>query len=212
MQLDSLCSAPIMLAKFSFFVLLLAVDSTFSSTESEDSFGSETSPSRHKRAPGWGKRADNEFYGSPDSSPQVLLKRAPGWGKRSQSQFSGLASSEAANDLMEKRGWGKRGWGKRSVGDVEVEDAESLEEQKRAPGWGKRAPGWGKRAPGWGKRAPGWGKRAPGWGKRAPGWGKRSTGDYCETLERIVDNLIYKAVDYDSQRLHDCGSAQADRK
>jgi len=95
-----------------------------------------------------------------ESTKAVLarrIKRAPGWGKRSFDELETPISSF-----------------ERYVNADDNEMLDELDEEKRAPGWGKRAPGWGKRAPGWGKRAPGWGKRAPGWGKRAPGWGKRS--------------------------------------
>jgi len=183
MRCSSCLCVPVMLAKLSLVVLLLAIDGTSSSESTDNVLSSSTdsqATSRHKRAPGWGKRS--RLSGIMSEGSSLEEKRAPGWGKRSQEidvDEDGLESEKRAP------GWGKR-----------------------APGWGKRAPGWGKRAPGWGKRAPGWGKRAPGWGKRAPGWGKRSGGDYCETLEKMVDAYIYKAVEVDSRRLADCGSGE----
>ena len=195
---------PDVAACISLFVLLLALHTTDSTDE--ESYKTPT-PSRHKRAPGWGKRGsgsmDGEdlFDGDDDDSPQSLLKRAPGWGKRAP------------------------GWGKRSFSDVSPDGISLMDLEKRAPGWGKRAPGWGKRAPGWGKRSSsyispdgyvlmerrGWGKRSqvvdadldvkrtPGWGKRstkrAPGWGKRSELNYCDSLSQKVDDYIERAIE-----------------
>jgi len=213
---------PDVAAFISMFVLLLALHTTDSADE--ETYKSPSPSSRHRRAPGWGKRSgaaldEDVFDVEGVDSPQSLLKRAPGWGKRAP------------------------GWGKRSSSFDDLD----MDLNKRAPGWGKRAPGWGKRAPGWGKRSSlsssssspssgyispegldlmvkrGWGKRshvldgdfdvkrAPGWGKRsmkrAPGWGKRSSElGYCDSLSRKVDDYISMAIEMDAQLLSECGS------
>ncbi|XP_059145668.1 cerebral peptide 1-like [Physella acuta] len=147
---------------------------------------SSASNSRHKRAPGWGKRTSpgDEYLDEPDHSQEVFelsadMKRAPGWGKRSSTAVDGEASAE-----KRAPGWGKRGQ------EVDMDD-DSMDQDKRAPGWGKRAPGWGKRAPGWGKRAPGWGKRAPGWGKRSSD---------SQTLERVLDEYLARELESSMSR------------
>lgn len=193
MRCSSCLCVPAVLAKLSLVVLLMAVDVISSENSDNDlttSFDSQSS-SRHKRAPGWGKRSGTteDLFDDSENDQAFMdrvnaLKRAPGWGKRFSGFSYGIDGGKVSQDIDQ--------------------DEEGTE--KRAPGWGKRAPGWGKRAPGWGKRAPGWGKRAPGWGKRAPGWGKRSGANYCETLKKAVDAYIFSAVEIESERVENCGS------
>jgi len=193
--------ASTLIGQLSIVVLLLVVESSSSSDSSEHNVASS---SRHKRAPGWGKRAGvaDDIYMDSDSADDllqrvaILNKRAPGWGKR-------LSSFETDANRLAKRA---PGWGKRSQ-DLDQEEDSTIMTEKRAPGWGKRAPGWGKRAPGWGKRAPGWGKRAPGWGKRAPGWGKRSS-DECESLNLDVETSFKRFIEAKSRRDAECGSLE----
>ncbi|XP_076461578.1 uncharacterized protein LOC143294049 [Babylonia areolata] len=177
---------------------------------------------RQKRAPGWGKRSDEDldtFDGDDmlnDLDDDSEAKRAPGWGKR---EFD--AEKRAPGWGKRAPGWGKRapGWGKRAPGWGKRAPGWG----KRAPGWGKRAPGWGKRngaeeeekdkrAPGWGKRAPGWGKRAPGWGKRAPGWGKRSvegaSGD-CKLWSDELEFFVSRAIETQTRLESLCGTGSS---
>nr|AQS80486.1 APGWamide precursor [Charonia tritonis] len=212
----------LLVAQLAFFACTPGVQAEEESSTSDLTITDQAAAHRQKRAPGWGKRSDNdnnddeldnfegdELLNNLEESELAEDKRAPGWGKR---DFD--TDKRAPGWGKRAPGWGKRapGWGKRAPGWG-----------KRAPGWGKRAPGWGKRsvlaedsedkrAPGWGKRAPGWGKRAPGWGKRAPGWGKRSVGvasGACQVLKEELDAYISKAVEAETQLEAFCGSNPA---
>lgn len=144
-------------------------------SETKSASSDSLTSSRHKRAPGWGKRApgwgkrapgwgkrndvSNEFFDLPESVLDSLnrvhtlksnsylpvevsfsekSKRAPGWGKRSWD------NDVYQSALTRDRGNANTHWRKRRS-DAEQGD-ESIETERRAPGWGKRAPGWGKRS------------------------------------------------------------------
>ena len=164
-----------------------------------------------KRAPGWGKRSDqnsleyinilrdlSRLERNKDNSDMGLVKRRPGWGKRSYDDEFELSKR--------KPGWGKRsyfslyskrapGWGKRDS-DSEQDILEE-ERSKRRPGWGKRSMyDDGEIA----KRRPGWGKRAPGWGKRSESSQQMCRPDLLETISLLrlklaqVNNISFYLI------------------